>query len=87
MGFDCPVEHANGQWHLVAATLGFALEKYIVAVRPEIAITVVVHKIDGEVVFQGFDQMLCIGAVAAEVDIDRGVGGQILLFIFRVDHQ
>ncbi|MNQ60877.1 hypothetical protein D3C85_751770 [compost metagenome] len=25
LGLDGPVEHADGQWHLLAATLGFSL--------------------------------------------------------------
>jgi len=73
LGLDGPVEHANGQWHFVAATLGFALEKYVVAVGLEIAIAVEIHEVDGEVVFQGFEQMLRIGTVAAQVEVDRGV--------------
>ncbi|MOA30845.1 hypothetical protein D3C78_1519620 [compost metagenome] len=72
MGLDGPVEHVDGQRHLLAAPLGFTLEKHIVAVGLEVAIAVEIHEIDGEVVFQAFDQVPGIGTVATKVEIDRG---------------
>ena len=72
LGFDGLIEHADCQRNFVAATLCPSLEMHIKPFRLKVAIGVVVDEVDRELFFQSFYQMPRIGAVAAQVEIDRG---------------
>ena len=69
---DRLVKHADGQWDFVTATLCPSFEMHIKSFRLKIAIGVVVHEVDPELLFQRFHQMPRINAVTAQVEIDRG---------------
>ena len=81
LALDYLVEHADGQRDFVGATLCPSLEMHIKPFGLKVAIGVVVHEVDPKLFFQRFHQMLCIGAIAAQVEIDRG--GEANAFAFR----
>ncbi|MNN93108.1 hypothetical protein D3C81_2114930 [compost metagenome] len=87
------VKHFDSQWNLIATPLRPSLEKHIKAFRLEVAIGIVVDEVDGELFFQCFHQVPGICAVAAKIEIDRGIEadgfafGQAEFFVQQLHEQ